>query len=372
VGAIRRDLAAVGIVGEQQNALLIYLVATSRKLSDPGAVVTRGRSGTGKTTLIQRVARLMPAGDVIDAMALTDASLFNGSADMLTHKLLVAGERKHAQDDRTRDANRMIRQLLSEKRLGRTVSVPCGKVWVTEHQVRPGPVAFLESTTARSVFAEDLNRLIQVYVDESAEQTRAVMVAAARRYHGPGGAADAEAAVIERHHAFQSWLRPLKVVIPYAEGLAGAMPADRPQCRRVIQQVLTVIEAVALLHQHHRQTDDGTVRAKFSDYAVARGLLAGPLHRAIGLGKRYARCKALEANLAGEFDTNHPAFARFAHHGTRDRLLDELCRRGVLRQTADGGSHRPARYRWLKGIDELVLPAAGALVQEFNRRGRPG
>src|SRR5205823_4970151 len=103
------------------------------------------------------------------------ASIFNGPEDFFTHKVLITGERKHATDDVTRDANATIRQMLSEHKVTRTVSVPGGPGggrWVTEHQVRHGPIAYAESTTAGSIFEEDLNRMLELYVDESNPQNR--------------------------------------------------------------------------------------------------------------------------------------------------------------------------------------------------------
>src|SRR5262249_22400077 len=48
---ILRDIADIGLVGERENGLLTYVIFTSRLLSDPGNIVTRGRSGGGKTQL---------------------------------------------------------------------------------------------------------------------------------------------------------------------------------------------------------------------------------------------------------------------------------------------------------------------------------
>jgi hypothetical protein len=129
---IRRDLAAIGLVGEVENGLLTYLIYTSRLLSDPGAVVTRGKSAGGKSTLLVRVADLFPAEVKIEAMTMTPASLFNTDEDYFCNKVLICGERKHAQDDNTRDANAILRQLLSEKRISRNVSVydQAAKRWV--------------------------------------------------------------------------------------------------------------------------------------------------------------------------------------------------------------------------------------------------
>src|SRR5262249_48936648 len=52
ISAVRRDIRAVGVVGEADNALLVYIAYTSRLLEDPLAIVTRGKTASGKSTLL--------------------------------------------------------------------------------------------------------------------------------------------------------------------------------------------------------------------------------------------------------------------------------------------------------------------------------
>lgn len=55
------DVAALGVVGEADNALIAYLAATSRLLDTPLAVVIQSGSAAGKSTLTDAVLSLMPA-----------------------------------------------------------------------------------------------------------------------------------------------------------------------------------------------------------------------------------------------------------------------------------------------------------------------
>jgi hypothetical protein len=78
VGAIRRDIASVGLVGESDAGLLVYLAYSSRKLRNPLGAVVMGPSGSGKDEIQRRPADLMPEEDVIDAMSITPQSLYSG------------------------------------------------------------------------------------------------------------------------------------------------------------------------------------------------------------------------------------------------------------------------------------------------------
>jgi hypothetical protein len=368
---IAQDLRDMGLVGENENGKLTCIGFTSRLQRKPLNIVFRGTTGAGKSTVSAAASLLFPKESKIEAMRLTDASLFNGPSDFLTHKILLTGERKHAQDDTTRDANAMIRQLLSEGRVTRTVSVREGRTWVTETQERKGPIAYCESTTAGSIFEEDLNRLIQLFVDESEEQTRRVMLARAAAY-GPGAAAADPDKVIARHHEFQEWLqdqRVPRIVIPFHRALAETIPAGKTMCRRVIDQVLTVIETITLMHQHQRELRDGVLLATLEDYQVARELLLAPLHQAIGVGDSYQKMALLKKKLPkGQFDSNQAMRAAgFSNKMTRDRKLKELAELGVLKCVAAGSSHRPARWAWAaRSLDELVLPSVATLEKTLQ------
>jgi hypothetical protein len=371
VAAVVRDIASVGVIGEEDNALLIYLAFTSRIQPDPLAVVTRRRTGTGKSTLLEKVARLFPENAIVHFLAFTNASLFNSAEDCFKHKILITGERKHSTDEATHDANAMLRQLLSEKKIDRQVSVPGGKDgrWVTERQVRPGPVAYAESTTAGSIFEEDLNRMLELYTDESRAQNRLVMRSVAAQY-APDRPEEDEEAVIARHRKFQESLRPfLRAVVPYAPRLVAGIPDHDPRCRRVSQQVMSVIEAVTLLHQHQREkTKDGKrLIAEGIDYAVARRLLVGPVHSALGLGgDTFRKCAQLRKALPDKFNSNQ-ALPHFANKMTRDRTLSKLVELDLLERTKAGLSHTPAEWRWVtdRNPDELVLPPLEKVLSNY-------
>ena len=166
-------------------------------------------------------------------------------------------------------------------------------------------MAYAESTTSGTIFVEDLNRMLELYMDDSADQTRRVMLAVGSKYDPDAGDESAED-VIARHHALQGSLERHRVVIPYWERLARGIPASDPRCRRVAQQVFSVIEATTLLHQHYREKDArGRLRAAREDYALTRSLMLSPLHAALGIGPDYDAYRRLRKSLLRmEFDSN--------------------------------------------------------------------
>jgi hypothetical protein len=164
----------------------------------------------------------------------------------------------------------VLRKLMPEKEGGKIV---------TQCIEQEGPIAFVESTTLGSIFDEDLNRCILIHTDETEEQTRRILEAAAR------GKSRQSKQAIERQHAIQYMLKPHDVLIPYAEDLSKHIPAEKVEARRAFPMLLTVIRASTLLHQYQRQINaDGDLLATESDYAIAYAVMAKPMAEQIGKG----------------------------------------------------------------------------------------
>lgn len=357
IAAIERDITALGLVGERDNALTLYTTFTSRLLDKPVSAIVRGKTSSGKSHTQEQVARLFPPESKIEVMGFTNASLFNSGEDFLKHKILVYGERSHKTDDEAKDLTRYLRQLLSEGKITRLKSVPGeggdGR-WVTEHQTVNGPVAFVESTTSHSIFEEDLNRRVQLWTNDSPEQNLAVMLAAGSRYDPDRVEVD-EGAVIERHYEFQRSLKVYPVVVPFWKELVSNIPHADTNARRVGQQVLSMVEAVTVLHQHNRKTDaKGRLVATLGDYKIVRRLLLGPIERALDLKELREKCEEMRTILPGpEFDSKQALTAGFANKVSRDHTLKRMAAAGMVKLVARGGSHKPARWRWASAPEAL-------------------
>ena len=367
IAAISRDIEAGAIVGESDKALLVYFIYTSRLLTDPGSVVTRGITGIGKSTLLKKVAAFMPSESIIESMSMSAASWFNTAPDYFKHKIFLGGERKHSVSAEAKDAGAMLRQLLGEKRINRMVCVPNPadpKVWDTVPVEREGPVAYAESTTSGSIFEEDLNRMLQVYLDASEEQNKRVVSAIASKYD-PGRAELDFDKVIKKHHDFQRYLQGLgtiRVGVPYWKQLAECLPTNKSDCRRVIQQVFTMIEASVLLHHHDREERDGCVLATMKDYKIVRQLLVPSLHAVLGLGEDFNKYLELRKKVPGpRFTTPEVKEAMgFKDNMGPSRLLNALVKAEMIIRVSPQSGRTPAVYRYAgkegPNLETMVLP----------------
>ena len=121
------------------------------------------------------------------------------------------------------------------------------------------------TSTAIDLDEELLNRCMVLTINESRAQTEAIHARqrAARTLSGLVSTRHAET-VRALHRAAQSLLRPVAVVNPYAERLTFRSESTR--MRRDHAKYLTLIDAIAFLHQHQRPNLQATVAGQVIEY----------------------------------------------------------------------------------------------------------
>jgi len=249
VERIVADLAACGVVGEATNLLAGYLAATSRKLDTPLAVLIQSTSAAGKSSLMEAVLAMMPPEERIQYSAMTGQSLFYLGETDLQHKILAIAE-----EEGVRQAAYALKLLQSD---GQLTMASTGKDETTGNLVTKqyrvqGPVMLMLTTTAIDVDEELLNRCLVLTVNESREQTRAIHALQRQRQMLAGLLAETERnALIALHRNAQRLLAPVAVVNPYADQLSFGDHQTRT--RRDHAKYLSLIRAIALLHQHQRE-----------------------------------------------------------------------------------------------------------------------
>ncbi len=273
------DVHALGVVREDHAVVVGYLTMTSRRMDDPLFLCAKGESSVGKSWVMGAVARLCPPEDLRDLSRITPKALFYVEDDWARHKLLLVRERVGGEE-----ADYSIRTMLSEK--GLSILVPerdADDRLVTHERVVEGPIAYIETTTEIELNPENETRLLELYLDDSVEQTAAIhdeqregaTVAGLRARVGQEG-------VLRVHRNAQRLLDRVAVVVPYATLLD--FPARKPRHRRDHAKFVNLLRVIAFLHQHRKERrvlSDGKrevpyIETDVGDYALAYEL-AGPL-----------------------------------------------------------------------------------------------
>ena len=282
LGRILSDYERCGIVGEETNKLVCYLGAVSRKLDEPLAVIIQSSSAAGKSALMNAALQMMPPEEQVKYSAMTGQSLFYMSETNLQHKILAIVEEEGA--ERASYALKLL-QSEGELTIASTGKDPAtGRLVTHEYRVE-GPVMLLLTTTAVEVDEELLNRCIVLTVDEDREQTRAIHRLQRERQTLEGLLARQDRDdILAVHRNAQRLLRPVMVANPFARELTFL--DDQTRTRRDHVKYLTLIRAIALLHQYQRPTQTVThhgkpvqyIEATLDDIAAANALA----HEALG------------------------------------------------------------------------------------------
>ena len=262
---ILADFEAAGVVGEATNKLVGYLAAVSRKLDRPLAVVIQSSSAAGKSSLMDAILSFVPEEERIQYSAMTGQSLFYMGQTNLKHKILAIAEEEGAHR-----ASYALKLLQSEGELtiaSTGTDAQTGNLITQEYKVE-GPMSLFMTTTAIDIDEELMNRCLVLSVDEAREQTRAIHKLQRERRTLAGLTRKHEKqAILNVHRNAQRLLKSLAVVNPYADQLTFL--DDRTRTRRDHEKYLTLIDTIALLHQHQRKVCSVDVNGQAVEYIEA-------------------------------------------------------------------------------------------------------
>lgn len=239
-----------GIVGEELNRLIMWLIYTSRKTNKPLHIISMGSSGTGKSHLQEKVGELIPDEDKIEITALTENAFYYFDKAELGHKLILIEDL-----DGIWSALYPLRELQSKQRISKTVTIKDKNGNTkTIHLKVYGPVCIAGCTTKESLYEDNANRCFLIYLDETGEQDERVM-SYQRKLSAGKINTDDEAKAKQLLQNVQRVLQPVTVINPYAEQLQ--IPKEVFKQRRTNAHYLAFIEVIAFYKQYQRRWTDG-------------------------------------------------------------------------------------------------------------------
>lgn len=267
-----------GILGEEINRLIMYVIFTSRKRQQPLHLVSLGASGSGKTHLQEKVGELIPEEDKIEITTLSENAFYYFGQRELKNKLILIEDLDGAES-----VLYPLRELQSKKRISKTIAQKNSKGETRSvHLVVEGPVSVSGCTTQESIYEDNANRSFLLYLDESKEQDARVM-----EYQRKLSAGKIDWETEEKVRTLlkncQRILEPVKVVNPFAELLD--IPTEVLKPRRTNNHYLQFIEAITFYHQQQRkqkadeQTGEIYIETTLEDIEEANKLLSHVLLR---------------------------------------------------------------------------------------------
>ena len=267
-----------GVVGEQTNRLLMFLIFTSRKTNNPLHCISLGSSGVGKTHLQSKVSELIPEEDKIEITVLSANAFYYFNRTELQHKLILIEDLDGAES-----VLYPLRELQSKKRITKTVVHKDARGNTkTIHLTVEGPVSVAGCTTQESIYEDNSNRNFLLYIDESQEQDIRIMNYQRRASAGKLNEQE-EINAKELLKDVQRVLKPVRVINPFAEHLELPQSVFKP--RRTNSHYLQFIEAITFYKQYQRsvstdkQTGEMYIETTIEDIEEANELIQEVLLR---------------------------------------------------------------------------------------------
>ncbi len=261
-------IGRAGIIGEETNRILLFVIASSYKMPDTLHGLIQGSSGSGKTRLLKVISQLMPDEEVKRYTRVTDNSFYNQDEYFFVNKLLCFEDL----DGLKEDAQLAVRELQSNEILVTSTSIKDsnGSIRGGERTVR-GPIASLACTTKGEIYEDNISRSFLIAVDESKEQTMKVI-----QYQNEVAAGNINKDDVKKIVSFiqncMRLLKPLEVINPYANKIT--LPEEAHKIRRLNELYQSFVRQITLLNQYQRKQDkQGRLITEKQDLQIACDIL---------------------------------------------------------------------------------------------------
>lgn len=238
-----------GIIGEEENRKLLFILASSYKMPYLLHGLVQGSSGEGKSHLINAIADCMPQEDVMNLTRVTSKSLYHYQGKELINKLIVIQDF----DGLDEEAQFAFREMQSAKFLTSSTVVkdPFGNTRGKMKKVE-AHFASMTATTKAEVYYDNMSRSVVLGVDESQAQTLRIIKAQNLKIAGVSSFESEKQAKQILRNAMRV-LKSYEVVNPYADKLM--LPLEAKMLRRLNSQFQSFVSQITILHQYQRKTD---------------------------------------------------------------------------------------------------------------------
>ena len=348
-----------GLVGEQKNGLLLFLLYLSRFFEEPLHAIIFGKSGSGKTYLQTKVSECLPEESVRTITSLTENTLYYSAKDFWKHKVLLIEDLEGVYN-----AFLPLREMMSKQSITKLTTDKDAKGNnVQKILTVEGPICVSGATTMESIYEDNANRSYLLHVDESPDHMGEVLHYQRKQQAGLiNETAQTWARLVLKNS--QRLLKPVKVINRYATDLV--IPDCVFKKLRTNMHYLRLIEIITFYHQYQRQwkknqDNEYYIETTLSDIEWANYLVKDTLLRKSDelsgqIRDFFENTKKL---LRKKGKDNQSFYAKEIREHFRmnpmrvNRYLNDLEMRGYVKQT--GGNQRTGFEYEIIAWDEYEL-----------------
>jgi hypothetical protein len=265
---IDKLIETAGVVGEERTRKLLFIIASTYKMTSPLHALVQGSSGSGKSHLINIIGQCLPPEDVMSMTRVTSKSFYHYNKDELVDKLMLIQDF----DGLDEEAQYAFRELQSAGNISSSTTYKdrSGNI-ISMIKVVRSHFASLLATTKAEVYYDSMSRSLIIGIDECEQQTKKIIEYQNKRLAGLIDIREEQKAKEFLQNCIRC-IKPMEVVNRYADKIA--LPMEAKMLRRLNSHYQGFVKQVTILHQHQRQKDEqGRLIAEPEDLKMACDIL---------------------------------------------------------------------------------------------------
>lgn len=273
VNHLKAAMLKVGLIGETENGLLLFLIFLTRYFNTPLHALVHGSTGSGKTNLLKSILKLVPGESKYETTALTENVLFRPPyKDFWKNKILLIEDL-----DGSYKALLPLREFMTNQYISKLANDPNPKTGKYEQVTleAEGPIVIAGATTRDKVYEDNSNRSFLLHVNESKTHEEKVLDYQNKE---AAGLIDAEGiqTTAKKIQDIQRMLTPnIKVINPFQPQLK--LPEYVFTKKRTNTHYIALIKSITFLFQYQREKkkdDKGRIyiETTLQDVALANQL----------------------------------------------------------------------------------------------------
>ena len=358
IANLKTDFNNLGILGEDENALILFLAMASHKYENPFSVLCLAKSGIGKSYILQKLSSCMPQNAYSFHTQISENALYYFDSDQLDGKVLFIEDLDWT--------NEMLMPLATLQTGGKLIKTRAtknkdGLLHSTTFEVK-AKLCLLACAYAEKSYENLSLPFLCLHLNHSHTQDLEIM-----DYQRKLSAGLVDKTVIsetaQRLKCVFATLENRTVINPFAPLIE--LPENIPHPRKTLLLLLDFIEIVTFFFQHQRTqgvnqlTGEMYIEATPQDIELAFSLLKNSLLRKVDELSTSARGfynwlqKFLLEAKTNQFTALDIRKAKQIHPRTLNRYLQELTLFNYL-QITGGNKHRGGFIYKLTSLKDLA------------------
>ena len=349
IADLQNDLQHIGILGEDENALILFLAMASHKSATPFSVLCLAKSGIGKSYLLQKLSECMSKNAFSFHTQISENALYYFDSKQIDGKVLFIEDLEWT--------NQMLMPLATLQTQGKLIKTRAtkdkdGMIHSTTFEVA-GKLCLIACAYSEKNYEQLSLPFLCLHLNHS--HTQDINVMEYQKKCKAGLINQSEIAATQRRlQCVIATLKNTSIINPFATLIN--LPDDLPHPRKTLLLLLNFIDAITFFHQHQREetadqnTGEVLIKTHPDDIELAFALLKNSLfHRADELSTTargfYAWLqKYLKEAQTNQFTALDIRKAKRLHPRTLNRYLQELCLFHYIQIT--GGNKYREGYRY--------------------------